>query len=219
MGPTFEKRREPERKPVLRIALAVMTGLWGLLVVQGFMAIVSYSVRAGPEGETPETLIGDNSEVGDYSDLSVLFFVHPKCPCTRASAEALDRLLTQAGIRQPGAVQAHLFMPKGAEKAWGQTVLVDRLERIPAVSVTFDEEAATATSYDVTTSGHLLIYRSGKLVFSGGITPARAHEGNCDATDAALAALTGSGSFEGRWPVFGCPIRVPSCTTHCETAQ
>ena len=59
------------------------------------------------------------------------------------------------------------------------------------------------------TSGHALLFdRDGHLLFSGGITPARGHEGDNFGASAIAARLAGRPA-PAETPVFGCPIAGP----------
>ena len=56
------------------------------------------------------------------------------------------------------------------------------------------------------TSGHALLFdRDGRLLFRGGITPARGHEGDNFGASAIAARLAGRPA-RAEAPVFGCPI-------------
>ncbi|MHC5109133.1 MAG: RedB [Planctomycetota bacterium] len=175
-----------------------MTILWAALVVSGFASVVHYSVTAAEPVSPPVHRDHEN-------DLAAYIFIHPKCPCTRATIESLDRVLTEAGINDKGTVTAYVYEPSKADRDWSETDLVARLRKIPAVRVKFDRDGFAASTFGVMTSGHLLIYAGNSLAFSGGVTPSRGHEGNCDAANAAGAALSGQESGRS-WPVFGCPI-------------
>ena len=72
-----------------------------------------------------------------------------------------------------------------------------------------DPRAAEAGRFGVATSGHALLFdRDGRLLFSGGITPSRGHEGDNFGASAILARLDGRPA-PAESPVFGCPIDAP----------
>jgi hypothetical protein len=47
---------------------------------------------------------------------------------------------------------------------------------------------------------------SGKLLFTGGITVSRGHQGNNPGREALISCLTTNNSNDTLWPVFGCPL-------------
>jgi hypothetical protein len=64
-----------------------------------------------------------------------------------------------------------------------------------------------ARQFHATTSGQTLLYSpAGSLMFSGGITAARGHEGDNVGESTIVALLTGKPTDVVRTPVFGCPI-------------
>jgi hypothetical protein len=71
-----------------------------------------------------------------------------------------------------------------------------------------DRSGVEASRLGLTTSGEIAIYAAGgNLLYSGGITGGRAHEGGNPGEAAALAALSKAGSMRSRRaPVFGCEL-------------
>ncbi len=119
---------------------------------------------------------------------TLLFFAHPRCPCTRASVAELNSIMG----RFAGKVTAEVvFMHAGGEpEAWSQSDSFVRAQSIPGVSVTSDRDGHEAALFGALTSGHVMLYdRAGTLTFSGGITPARGHEGDSPARQRLLALL------------------------------
>jgi hypothetical protein len=83
---------------------------------------------------------------------------------------------------------------------------------IPGVPSVDDEGGVEAKRFGVATSGHVLLFdRAGRLLFSGGITPARGHEGDSLGRDALIERLAGTRTISGpaTSPVFGCPLANP----------
>ncbi len=88
-----------------------------------------------------------------------------------------------------------------------QTDLWRSAAAIPGAKVISDPDGAEARRFHVTTSGHTLVYgRTGDLLFSGGITASRGHQGDNDG-HAAIVSLWNGEHVESRdLPVYGCPI-------------
>src|SRR5207245_55082 len=115
--------------------------------------------------------------------------VHPHCPCSRASIEELAQIMT----RCQGRLSSHVFFVKPIQCAqgWERTPLWDRAADILGVTVSCDEAGAEARRFGAATSGQVLLYQpDGTLVFSGGITLTRGHEGDNPGREAVIRFLT-----------------------------
>jgi hypothetical protein len=85
-----------------------------------------------------------------------------------------------------------------------------RAQAIPGVVVVSDD-GTEAAIFHANTSGQTMLYdASGNLRFKGGITGARAHEGENFGLDSLLAALQPSARSVAMAPVFGCSLHDPS---------
>lgn len=183
-------------------------------MLMGFGSLVRYSLAMGDPGAPPQR-IAETLDENARATIRLLFFAHPQCPCTRASVAELERLLlrtSKEGHRIDA--RAYLYTPPGTHPRWMRTTLASRLAAIPAVRTEQDPGGMHAQAYGIRTSGHVLIYREHELIFSGGITPARGHEGRSEAwlsaADAILGGSVGSGEMGGtgglNWPVYGCAL-------------
>jgi hypothetical protein len=72
-----------------------------------------------------------------------------------------------------------------------------------------DIDGREARHFQAFTSGQTLLYSSeGELLFSGGITIARGHEGDNSGRLAIESLLANSAAEVRQTPVFGCPILI-----------
>jgi hypothetical protein len=197
--------RPPRRWTWLRGAAFVA---WSLAVLAGFAALSAHEARPGERGASPRRWPEGTTLSRDASAPTLVVFVHPRCPCTRATVAELERLVTSAaGAGAPPRVLAVAYKPSGAEAGWERTALLERLSAIPGASVAVDEGGLEATRFGVRTSGHVLVYApDGRLRFTGGITTSRGHEGEGPSWDAARAALLGRVEGTAEAQVFGCGI-------------
>jgi len=91
---------------------------------------------------------------------------------------------------------------------WEQTDLWRRAASIPGVSLTRDDDGVEAQRFDAATSGQTVVYDGDdRLLFSGGITAARGHEGDNPGRTAILSLLASAGGEQRSTPVFGCSLR------------
>jgi len=85
------------------------------------------------------------------------------------------------------------------------------VNRIPHTQAITDQDAAVARSYSAATSGQTLLYDGkGNLLFSGGITAGRGHEGDNRGQQAVVGLIAGqpTAALPMQTPVFGCPLYV-----------
>ncbi|HLK57286.1 MAG TPA: hypothetical protein VKU00_12010, partial [Chthonomonadaceae bacterium] len=79
---------------------------------------------------------------------------------------------------------------------------------LPGVTALPDEEGREAQSFHAATSGYTLLYDgNGRLLYRGGITSARGHEGANAGQETLLALLQGQQPTHTQFPVFGCSLR------------
>lgn len=139
---------------------------------------------------------------------TVVLFAHPRCPCTQATMSELQRAL-QENESGPAQLEVRLFLPEHAEVDWARTSIWTRAEAMGA-HVAVDRGGREAARFDARTSGMVLAYApNGTLLFSGGVTSARGHEGDNDGREALRLALQHEGSrssFRGIAAVFGCAL-------------
>lgn len=131
-------------------------------------------------------------------------FVHPHCPCTQASLAELERL--QARVAGQMDLRIASLLPPGKNSGWSDTPLSQRASLLPGVMIAADNNATEARRFHAKTSGETLLYDpNGRLVYHGGITAARGHEGDNPGSDA-IASLVSGGKAPTTCPAFGCPL-------------
>ena len=135
---------------------------------------------------------------------TLVVFLHPQCPCSRATVRELAEIL-QAGCNVHHA-QVVVYKPSRTDSSWEHTDLWEAAAQISGVSLSVDWDGCEAKRFSATTSGHAMLYSpEGRLLFSGGITYARGHEGTSEGR-AALLSLVGDEHSIKQTPVFGCPF-------------
>lgn len=158
--------------------------------------------------------------VGDHADVrwpagttlcatpgrpALVVFLHPACPCSRASLDEFGRLAERLGDRAD--LRAVFVRPPGVPPGWEQTGLWSAAAALPRVTVVLDEDGLEARRFGVATSGCTLLYDGrGRLVFSGGITPGRGHAGPSAGSEAIVRWFESAGDPTAAAPVFGCPL-------------
>jgi glyoxylase-like metal-dependent hydrolase (beta-lactamase superfamily II) len=83
--------------------------------------------------------------------------------------------------------------------------------RIPGVLAMFDDRGTETQHFGGHVSGQTMLYsREGRLVFSGGITAGRGHQGNNIGAKAVIRIVRGDLGAPRKTPVFGCSLNNPS---------
>jgi hypothetical protein len=186
-----------------RPAVAVLGGLWVIGLGIGLRSMWTYESRPGAPAHPPERMRAGATTKQARPALIVL--AHPRCPCTTATIEELERVMTSAAGKLDARV--YFYVPRGAPASWSQTDLWRSAARIPGVQVLADVGGRTAGSFEAKTSGQALLYNAeGRLLFSGGLTDSRGHSGKSAGGAAVLSFLTGGVTEGVTTPVYGCAL-------------
>lgn len=189
-------------------AAAIGVLVWLALVLPGvwFMNADSFVPSAGGHGAVvwPAGTTLARNPTGP----TLVVALHPECPCSRATVAELDKIMAQAGGRlrtQVWCVQYASIEEKAEESGlWAQA------KRIPEVEVRVDAEGREARRFDMRVSGETRLYgANGELLFQGGITAGRGHQGDNPGSAAILKLINGRGNNPAEvktTPVFGCAL-------------
>jgi hypothetical protein len=143
----------------------------------------------------------------------LLVFAHPFCSCTRASVSELARLASlQENKPNSPKIVFVVFRPH-KNSGWQWTALERKISELPRARLVWDDNGAEAKLFDAETSGTVALYDSaGILLFHGGVTGSRGHEGDnyglselrrvLDSSSAGQTKQTGVTAAR----VFGCAI-------------
>lgn len=147
---------------------------------------------------------------------TLVLLAHPQCPCTRATMTELEKILAQTQGHL--AVRALFFKPKQAAPSWVTTGLWSRANALPGAVSVVDEDGRMARKFHLRTSGEVAVFNAeGQLLFQGGITLARGHEGDNAGEDAVVQLVTTGHSSTTHTPVFGCEV-LPSSSSATNSA-
>jgi hypothetical protein len=183
--------------------------LWIAAIAGGLGALQAYKSRPGSSGQAPAVFSESESGLGSRGRPRLLMFLHPRCPCSKASLGELAEIMA----RQPrkATVELVFVSPEGAGPDWAKTALREQAAAIPDVRL-IDDDGTLAHRLGAETSGYVLLYGAdGKLLFSGGITRSRGHEGDSAGRQAICSLLSGNtdAAVGAKTPVYGCPLFTP----------
>lgn len=179
---------------------------WLLACGGGMYALSAKSAERAPNASAPLAWPVSARVPNATGRPMLVLFAHSRCVCTRATIRELERLLARAKdkpetwivLTGPDA-DGPMSIGAAARSVLGAHVLED--------------DGTEAARFGVKASGQVLVYgRDRHLLFNGGITPSRGHEGDSRGVDLALRALTpsaapaSSASPSSSAGVYGCGI-------------
>jgi hypothetical protein len=178
---------------------------WILALSVAARAIWAYQTTPGASGDPPATWPEASRLVRVEGRSELVVFVHPRCPCTRATFSELAEILR----RFPDSVNAHVvFMrPDGVGRDWTESDTWRTASRMPGVAAVLDDRGAETELFRSATSGDIAFYGpDGRLLYSGGITASRGHEGDNAGRRRVLHLLADGRSDASNGDVYGCPL-------------
>jgi hypothetical protein len=183
----------------------IATTLWLVAAAAGLAVLWNYDNAPGERATAPQTWPADTVLVRAGGQPTLILLAHPQCSCTRASLAELAEALARSTIRPKTYV---LFLkPEGFSDEWAVSDLWRIAAAIPGVTVVRDDAGTEARRFGVSTSGQTLLYdNAGTLLFAGGITGARAHQGDNDGRRSIVALLNQKAPVRAQTNVFGCSL-------------
>jgi hypothetical protein len=179
--------------------------LWCATVGSGLFGLTIYSTAPGEPDVAGADWPAGSGIPFDCRRPNLLVFLHPRCPCSRATLAELERAI--ASTEQRAAVNIVVLQLEQMPEKWGQTGIWRAGDAIPGAKILTDRRGDLARRFGAATSGQVLLYdNSGRLVFHGGITASRGHEGDNAGRAALVRAINGAGNADTWAPVFGCKL-------------
>lgn len=197
------------RPSVRSFALVAAVVLWGGGIAAGFIYGTLYE-QTPSKSDTAQDHWPPASRCRLATDKpTLLMFVHPRCPCSRASISELSVLMTHCHDR----LESHvLFLgPTSTPDDWAKTDLWKAAARIPGVELHLDIGGVEHRRFGALVSGEVFLYQpSGELAFHGGITAGRGHAGDNLGRWALEQFLLKDELPTAESPVFGCELTTPA---------
>jgi hypothetical protein len=189
------------------VTVVIAFALWAAVTTGGLALLVDYGATPGATRPAPALWPRDSTLPAPAHRPTLVLFLHPQCPCSRATVAELAGIMA----RVEGKVVATVLIlqPDQTAGAWARTQLVRSVAAIPHVAVRSDLKGAEAAVFHATTSGEAYVYDArGRLRFHGGITGARGHLGD-NAGRRAVQSLVLCGAGEvATTAAFGCPLHL-----------
>lgn len=175
------------------------------------MTAYSFQIDAEPTPIESWPTAADVPLVADRP--TVLLFLHPRCPCSVASLAELERALAATPADLRPSVQVVATVPQDYDASWTDTNTMTRSENLPGAAVFIDAGGHESQKFGAASSGHVMAFApTGELLYSGGVTHSRGHEGDNVGRASLVSVLSDSeGQIDvaAELPVFGCRLCLP----------
>ena len=188
-----------------RVWVPVLGAIWLSAAAAGLWVLWRYDNTPGEAAHAPEQWPALTTLARATDRPTLVMLAHPHCTCTRASLGELAEAIARA--RTPPKTYILFMVPTRFGDGWEQTDLWRTAAGLPGVTVVRDDDGRAARHFGAATSGQTLLYDvHGELVFSGGITGARAHAGDNLGRQSLVALLNRESPPKRGTSVFGCPL-------------
>jgi len=168
----------------------------------GLLALMAFDQAPGV-ALTPPPQWPESTHLARPANRAVmLVFVHPSCSCTGATIAELAKLPSTTDI---------VFVL--AHAARFRNLWMNNASALPGATIVWDERGLEAGRFGAGTSGYVLLYGPrGNLLFHGGVTGSRGHEGDNYGLSGLLASIRAASPDTAlpvtrSSPVFGCSLR------------
>jgi hypothetical protein len=194
------------RKPQGLRCLTLLVAVWLLAATAGLLLLADYSAKPGARGWPPQHWPVGVSLTRQKEKPTLVMFLHPRCPCSRASLSELTRLADDQPDRF--AIEVVFVQPAGVGEDWSKSDLWDRAVANRNLQVVLDPGGELTRRFGVQTSGQVLVYdRTGVLQFDGGLTPGRGHVGDSFGRSRIQAIVAGQVQKEpATCATYGCSL-------------
>lgn len=187
------------------VAWAAAGVAWAAGVLAGYLLMVEYGAAAGAMAEAPARWPEASRLSAPGEAFSLVVVAHPHCACTRATLSELARLLSAA----EGRLEAQVIFTWAGVLPGGAGALMVQAGAISGVRVIPDPTGEETRRFGARTSGQAYLYSpGGTLLFAGGLTASRGHEGDSLGRRIVLSRVFegGDSAEAGSSSVFGCAL-------------
>jgi streptogramin lyase len=165
-------------------------------IALGVGTMHAHATKAGEQAPVPARWPAASNL--PHAGVTIAMFVHPECPCTRAS---LASLATAVGDHTNATITI-----VASNRLSGSTAHL--ASSVAGARVMLDVDGTEAARFGAKTSGQVVAYDAdGHLVFAGGITAARGHIGPNVGASSIASIIAGTEPITSARDVFGCSLR------------
>lgn len=193
--------RRPSRT---HLAIAATALLWFFGIAAGVGKVHEFESTPGPSASAPDRWPAESSVHQLRGKDTLVMLIHTECSCTGASLAELEQIMRRSSDRVAAWVLFTSPVDQNDERARGR---LKSLERTPGIRVMKDVDGTESKLFGALTSGEVVLYSAqGRLLFAGGITGSRGHEGDNIGSRLLAQALAQEPEASFNHPVFGCAL-------------
>jgi hypothetical protein len=183
--------------------------VWIVAAVAGWYGISAYGFTSDPQATTeivPQW--PSDSAIDRAADRATLvLFLHPKCPCSRATVTELERLRVLVPNEALPDIRVVASAPRAMGDLWWSSSLLDRSARLPNAHLVRDSGGVETMLFGTRISGTVLLFdATGKRLYAGGVTMARGHAGDNVGLQAITHLLQNHRAVVSPVPPLGCEM-------------
>ena len=183
--------------------------VWIAVAVAGWYGISAYGFAGDPQATTdivPQW--PTDSAIGRMSGRPTLvLFLHPKCPCSRATVAELERLPVLVPSEALPDICVVASAPRAIGDLWWSSPSLNRSVRLPNAHLVRDSGGVETALFGVRVSGTVLLFdATGKRLYAGGVTMSRGHAGDNVGLQAITDLLVDHGANVSTVPPLGCEM-------------
>jgi hypothetical protein len=188
--------------------------LWLVAVAVSYCAISRYQFGTidPPTAVYAKSWPGASRLPLEANHSTLVLFMHPRCPCTRATLAELERLFASLSESAEGTIEfvVDVTVPEDAGAEWLETDSLKRAKTIANANVFIDRGGVEAAAFGATTSGFVMLFdEHGTRQYAGGVTESRGHEGDNAGRENLARVLNYKIEPVKEIPAFGCRLCLP----------
>jgi hypothetical protein len=189
--------------------LAAALIVWIAIAVAGWYGISAYGFKGDPQATTDivPQWPAESNIARMTGRPTLILFLHPKCPCSRATVAELERL----PVLVPGDALPDVCVvaaaPRSTGDRWWSSPFLARAARIPNARLVRDLGGVETELFGVRVSGTVLLFDpAGNRLYAGGVTMSRGHAGDNVGLQAVTDLLVDHDADVSSIPPLGCAM-------------
>lgn len=199
------------------LLLAGILTFSSVCTLTGIAALFTFDQTAGAVSAVPDRWPSSSDIRRNASGDTLLVFVHPQCSCTKATLHEIATLDAYRSSRN-GRLSTVVLFDHARNTLWEAGGLWNEVEReIPGARKMRDDDGREARRFGARTSGYAELYNAqGELLFQGGVTGSRGHEGDNLGIDQLRISIDTGRRAAHPSLVFGCALSSAAPLPHGE---
>ena len=181
--------------------------VWVAIAMAGWYCISAYGFSGDQEAiaNAPQLWPAESTIVRTERRPTLLLFLHPKCPCSRATVGELERL----PVLVPNSALPNICViaaaPRSIGDLWWSSSFLTRAARLPNAHLVRDPGGVETAIFGARVSGTVLLFDpAGNRLYAGGVTMSRGHAGDNVGLQAVTSLLVDHDADVPSIPPLGC---------------